>query len=206
MSFTLDRLVFEKPGTPRYEQLASRIEQAIASGELRPGDRLPTVRQFVRDLKVSATTVTACFELLVERGLVRAEVGRGTFVARPEERPAGAKIENAALAGLPARPFQPLSFPTAPALKPWRRRALMSASSRLRAACADAVECSTGRPDPALLPLSVVRRHPGCYRPRPPVRRSRGDGIARPRSFRRTAERFGPRAHPISSWPPRPSS
>src|ERR1700723_256644 len=41
---------------------------------------------------------------------------------------------------------------------PWRRNALMRASSRLRATYPSAMECSTGRPDAKLLPLEVIRR------------------------------------------------
>src|SRR5581483_5872960 len=41
---------------------------------------------------------------------------------------------------------------------PWRRNALMRASSRLRATYPAAMECSTGRPDARLLPLEVIRQ------------------------------------------------
>ena len=66
---------------PRYEQIANALCQAIRTGELKPGDRLPTVRQLAADLGVSLTTVTAAFKSLAESGWTRGEIGRGTFVA-----------------------------------------------------------------------------------------------------------------------------
>ena len=66
---------------PRYEQIANAVSQAIRSGQLKPGDRLPTVRALASDLGVSLTTVTAAFKSLAENGWTRGEIGRGTFVS-----------------------------------------------------------------------------------------------------------------------------
>src|ERR1700680_4783505 len=66
---------------PRYEQIASALCQAIRTGQLKPGDRLPTLRRLAADLEVSLTTVTAAFKSLAESGWTRGEIGRGTFVA-----------------------------------------------------------------------------------------------------------------------------
>lgn len=142
---------FDENGAPRYEQLARRIEQFIRENEISPGERLPTVRDFSRLLKVSATTVSSAFELLERKGVIRAEVGRGTFVGEaPQSAPQ--TIPDAGLAYFRARLRTPM-----PALA-WRRRALMSLSSRLRAAHPGTVDCSTGRPDPALLPFPIIQR------------------------------------------------
>lgn len=135
---------------PRYEQLANLIEQAIVDERIASGERLPTAREISRLLEVSATTVSAAFDLLTRRGLIRAEVGRGTFVkTRPLIGNAGNDPE---LSNFRAR------LHSARTRTPWRRVALMSVSARLRATYPDAVECSTGRPDPSLLPFSVLRR------------------------------------------------
>ncbi len=147
--FSVDGLTFDRGGPPRYEQLAAFVRQAIADGRLAPGERLPTVRQIATALGVSPTMVSSAFNLLAERGLIHPEVGRGTFVREPPR----------------AEPVaSPAWAPRAPELLgravpvPWRRRLLMSCSARLRAAYPDALECATGRPDPALLPLDVLRR------------------------------------------------
>src|SRR5689334_24333550 len=69
---------------PRYEQIAGALCKAIRSGQLKPGDRLPTVRRLATDLGVSLTTVTAAFKSLGESGWTRGEIGRGTFVVERE--------------------------------------------------------------------------------------------------------------------------
>lgn len=65
---------------PLYQQVYSAITEAIRSGRLRPGDRLPTERQFCEQLEVSRATVRRALGQLVEEGLVEARVGRGSFV------------------------------------------------------------------------------------------------------------------------------
>jgi DNA-binding transcriptional MocR family regulator len=142
---------FEEFGPPRYEQLAAFFERAIRAGEISPGDRLPTVRRLSGLMSVSATTISSAFDLLGSRKFVRAEVGRGTFVVSDWQEVNG----NSSKPGGAANP------PALPKLRgtrnPWRRNALMRASSRLRATYPSAMECSTGRPDAKLLPLEVIR-------------------------------------------------
>ena len=65
---------------PLYHQVYSAITDAIRSGRLRPGDRLPTERQFCEQLEVSRATVRRALGQLVEEGVVEAQVGRGSFV------------------------------------------------------------------------------------------------------------------------------
>lgn len=65
---------------PLYHQVYSAITDAIRSGRLRPGDRLPTERQFCDQLEVSRATVRRALGQLVEEGIVEAQVGRGSFV------------------------------------------------------------------------------------------------------------------------------
>jgi DNA-binding transcriptional MocR family regulator len=148
----LGQFVFEEFGPPRYEQLAAFFESAIRAGEFSPGDRLPTVRRLSDLMSVSATTISSAFDLLGSRKFVRAEVGRGTFVV-PDWQESNGNSSNSSTATNP---------PPLPKLRgtrsPWRRNALMRASSRLRATYPSAMECSTGRPDAKLLPLEVIRR------------------------------------------------
>ncbi|HEV2529196.1 MAG TPA: PLP-dependent aminotransferase family protein [Thermomicrobiales bacterium] len=61
-------------------QLTDRLVGAIASGEIVLGTRLPSERQLAVTLGVSRTTVMAAYRELEARGLVRGQVGRGTFV------------------------------------------------------------------------------------------------------------------------------
>ena len=65
----------------RYELLARELEQQIAGGVLRAGDRLPSVRQACATRGVSPSTVFQAYYLLESRGLVRAVPRSGYFVA-----------------------------------------------------------------------------------------------------------------------------
>jgi len=73
-------------GRPRYRQLADAFAGAISRGELAAGARLPAERELSTRLGVSRTTTVNAYRELAARGLVRGQVGRGTFVcANPEE-------------------------------------------------------------------------------------------------------------------------
>lgn len=72
---------------PLYLQLAEGLAQAIASGLLAPGERLPTHRDLADRLGVTVGTVSRAYAEAAERGLVSGEVGRGTFVRAPVAAP-----------------------------------------------------------------------------------------------------------------------
>ncbi|RZL96678.1 MAG: PLP-dependent aminotransferase family protein [Variovorax sp.] len=65
----------------RYELLARELEHQILAGVLRPGDRLPSVRQACATRRLSPSTVFQAYYLLESRGLVRAVPRSGYFVA-----------------------------------------------------------------------------------------------------------------------------
>jgi GntR family transcriptional regulator len=72
--------------TPLYAQLERAIRVALATGRLRPGDQLPTVRQLAVDLRVNANTVAKVYAELERAGVLETRRGVGTFVrARPSE-------------------------------------------------------------------------------------------------------------------------
>ena len=64
----------------RYQQLAEQTEALILNGVLRPGDRLPSVRQACRIHDVSPITVTQAYYILEGRGLIEARPKSGYFV------------------------------------------------------------------------------------------------------------------------------
>lgn len=65
---------------PLHERLANAVEAAIAEGRYRPGEKLPTHRQLAQQFSVSIGSVTRAIDALSARGVVRGEIGRGTFV------------------------------------------------------------------------------------------------------------------------------
>lgn len=77
MVITVDRLVAE----PLFEQVRRQVIVAIATGELRPGDALPSVRSLARDLGINLHTVHKAYETLAAQGYVLLLGRRGAFVA-----------------------------------------------------------------------------------------------------------------------------
>jgi len=67
--------------TPPYEQLRRQLADAILSGQLEAGSRLPTVRQLAADLGLANGTVMRSYVELATGGLVETGRGKGTTVA-----------------------------------------------------------------------------------------------------------------------------
>ncbi len=65
---------------PVYRQIVDQIRYQIAGGTLRPGDRLPSVRELARQLPVNQNTVLKAYDLLERDGLLDRRQGDGTFV------------------------------------------------------------------------------------------------------------------------------
>ncbi|WP_245290526.1 PLP-dependent aminotransferase family protein [Rhodopseudomonas sp. AAP120] len=64
----------------RYVAIVEALAEAIATGALRPGDRLPTHRDLAWCLKVNVSTVSRAYAEATRRHLISGEVGRGTYV------------------------------------------------------------------------------------------------------------------------------
>lgn len=64
----------------RYKRVVDRLSEAIHSGVLPAGSRLPTHRQLAKQEKISLVTATRVYSELKAQGLISGEVGRGTFV------------------------------------------------------------------------------------------------------------------------------
>ncbi len=69
---------------PMYKQVADQIKDAIASGDLAPNDRLPSVRELSEALKVSAITIKRAYFDLEAEGYILTRAGLGSFVASVE--------------------------------------------------------------------------------------------------------------------------
>src|SRR5919198_4090696 len=118
-----------------YEQVADRLSRAIHSGALRPGDRLPSVRQLSAREKVSISTVLQAYLQLESAGLIETRPQSGHYV----------RLRRAAAAAEPQ------------ATRPPERCALVNVSSlvaRIYRAARDPriVQLGTATLDPSLLP------------------------------------------------------
>ena len=86
-----------KSAVPLYEQIAIRLKAAVATGELRPTDALPSVRQLAGRLRINPATVVQAYRSLESDGFVEIRQGAGTYVrtmesdARARERQAQAR-------------------------------------------------------------------------------------------------------------------
>ncbi|MDE0546753.1 GntR family transcriptional regulator [Microbacterium sp. C7(2022)] len=80
---------------PPFEQLRSGIVDAIATGALAPGARLPTVRGLAEELGVAAGTVARTYRELEASGIIETRGRSGTFVAFAAD-PARREAERAA--------------------------------------------------------------------------------------------------------------
>src|SRR5262245_6487826 len=69
-----------RDSTPIYAQLDRALRAAIASGRLRPGDQLPTVRQLAVDLSVNANTVARVYADLERSGILETRRGVWSFI------------------------------------------------------------------------------------------------------------------------------
>src|SRR5690349_22245448 len=66
---------------PLYAQLTRAITFAIATGRLRVGEQLPTVRQLAVELRINANTVAKVYSELERSGVLETRRGVGTFAA-----------------------------------------------------------------------------------------------------------------------------
>tara|TARA_Y100001933_G_scaffold73233_1_gene74698 strand:+ start:13331 stop:13696 length:366 start_codon:yes stop_codon:yes gene_type:complete len=72
---------------PLYRQLMDQVRRGIASGQLRPGETLPSVRDVARELAVNPNTVSKVYSLLEHDGVLTRQRGQGMLVAGPQETP-----------------------------------------------------------------------------------------------------------------------
>jgi GntR family transcriptional regulator len=67
-------------GVPVYRQIIDQVTGGIATGALRAGDQLPTVRQLAVDLSINPNTVIRAYRELEIRGVLDTQQGTGTFI------------------------------------------------------------------------------------------------------------------------------
>ena len=77
--------------TAPFEQIRSQTADLIRSGELAPGQRLPSVRQLAADLGVAPGTVAKAYGLLEAEALISTSRTRGTHVAEGQQHSAGVR-------------------------------------------------------------------------------------------------------------------
>ena len=85
-----------KAGLPVAEQILFAVKKAVVAGQLRPGDKFPSVRVLSQELKVNPNTAHKVVAALVHEGVLVTTPAIGSIVA---ERAAGGRQEKADLLG-----------------------------------------------------------------------------------------------------------
>ena len=73
-------------GVPIYRQLMDQVRSLVSSGRLKPGDRLPSVRQMAAELEVNMMTVSKAYTRLEADGVLERERGLGMRVPEATSR------------------------------------------------------------------------------------------------------------------------
>ena len=77
----MDILLSNTSGRPIYEQICTQIKNQIISGQLLPGDALPSIRALAKDLRISVITTKRAYDELEAGGFIYTVAGKGCFVA-----------------------------------------------------------------------------------------------------------------------------
>ena len=80
-------------GVPVYRQIIDQVTTGMATGSLKPGDQLPTVRQLAVDLAINPNTVVRAYRELEIRGILETQQGTGTFISTRKIKPDEAERE-----------------------------------------------------------------------------------------------------------------
>ena len=80
----MDIIISNSSGQPIYEQICRQIKGAVASGKLKPGEPLPSIRNLARDLRISVITTKRAYEELERDGYIYTVAGKGSFIAQQD--------------------------------------------------------------------------------------------------------------------------
>lgn len=69
-----------KTGKPVYLQLVDQVRYAAASGALRPGETLPSIRPLAEELRVNRNTIAKAYAELESQGIIETIPGKGCFL------------------------------------------------------------------------------------------------------------------------------
>jgi GntR family transcriptional regulator len=88
---------------PIYIQIVEQIRHLVASGQLNPGDQLPTVRQLAAELRINFNTVARAYRILDEADLISTQQGRGTYIWDQPSSEASQRLRQESLQALTRR-------------------------------------------------------------------------------------------------------
>jgi len=86
-----------RSGKPVYLQLVDQVKAAAASGAVRAGEPLPSIRPLAEELRVNRNTVAKAFSELEAQGVIETHPGKGSFL-RPNNSPLKKEVRRKVLA------------------------------------------------------------------------------------------------------------
>lgn len=76
----MDLIISNSSNRPIYEQITTQIKELILTGELQPGQKLPSIRALANGLRISAITTKRAYTDLEAQGFIETVQGKGSFV------------------------------------------------------------------------------------------------------------------------------
>jgi GntR family transcriptional regulator len=92
-----------RSGLPIYTQIVNQVQSQIASGIIKPGDQLPTVRALAEELRVNFNTVARAYRILDEARIISTQQGRGTYITEKPPPSVSEKLRRETLEALTQR-------------------------------------------------------------------------------------------------------
>jgi GntR family transcriptional regulator len=92
-----------RSGLPIYTQIIDQVQAQAASGNLKPGDQLPTVRALAEELRVNFNTVARAYRILDEARIISTQQGRGTYITEIPPQNVREKLRRESLEALTQR-------------------------------------------------------------------------------------------------------
>ena len=81
METTLDWSIDFSSGVHVYKQVINCIYEAIGNGELKEGDKLPTIKELAEKLEVNPNTIAKSYRELELKGVIASKRGNGSFIS-----------------------------------------------------------------------------------------------------------------------------
>ena len=80
----MELIIRNTTNQPIYEQICEQIKSQIISGQLAPGEALPSIRALAKDLRISVITTKRAYDELEAGGFIDTVAGKGCFVAQKD--------------------------------------------------------------------------------------------------------------------------
>ena len=80
MTTIIDIQFEENPSVPKYRQIVDAIQQKIKTGELKKGDKIPSLNMLCKQYGLSQDTVLTAYNKLKSKGIITSQVGKGYFI------------------------------------------------------------------------------------------------------------------------------